>query len=156
MRERFIPQACHCRSPCRGQVKNLCPLFAPAEVLVPTIDARIEEGGCVACLGIEPCTECQLKPVAAHAGETQVVYCRGAAQRLGDDVVDLHLHDDRLRRQAVFTASARPLDYLLAQRWRDVRHLGPARQRVVDTKAALLEHEESLRAVERYAISVLD
>ncbi len=62
---------------------------------------------------------------------TQVRHRLSAVVGPPRDSAMLHLHDDRLRRQAVFTASARPLDHLLAQRWRDVRHLGPARHRVV-------------------------
>jgi hypothetical protein len=146
----------HRDAPHGRQAEDARSLVAPADMLVPPVEPWVEEATLRACLRISAALEGQLEPVAAHAGQAQVAFLGRATRRLGDDVVDLHLHDDRLPGQAVLTAPLRPFAHRLAERWRDIGHLGPALQLLPDVVPALLQHEQRVRAQERHAIRLID
>jgi len=125
-------------------------------MIFPSLGARIVQEDGLACLRVNPGLERKLEPVAAHTGQAQIARVGRTSGYLRDNVVDLHLHDDRLRSQAVFAASTRPLGYLPAQRLRDVGHLRPALQLAPHIVPAPLQHKERLRAQERHVVRLID
>ncbi len=125
-------------------------------MIFPSLGAWIKQEDMLACLRVNPRLERKLEPIATHTGQAQIARVGRTPSRLRDNVVNLHLHDDRLCRQAVFAASTRPLGYLPAQRLRDVGHLRPALQLAPHIVPAPLQHKERLRAQERHAVRLID
>lgn len=125
-------------------------------MIFPPLGARIKQEDVLTCPRVNPRLERELEPVAAHTRQAQIARVGRTTSRLRDNVVDLHLHDDRLRGQAVFAASTRPLGYLPAQCLRDVGHLCPALQLAPHIVPTPLQHKERLRAQERHAVRLVD
>jgi len=98
----------------------------------------------------------QLKPVAPHAGQTQVVLRGWSASPRWHDMINLHLHHDRLGRLAVLAPAICTADYPLPQRGGDIGHLGPEPQLLSHIMSALLEDEHSPRTQQGQAIRVVN
>lgn len=100
--------------------------------------------------------ESQFEPIAAYARQAQITCVGRPASRFWNNVVNLHLHNDRLPSPAVLTAAMRSLDHRLAERRHDIGHLGTELQLVPNVMPALLQHEKGMGAQQHHAICLVD
>jgi len=98
----------------------------------------------------------QLKPVAPHTGQTQIVLDGRSASRRGHDMINLHPHYDRLSSLAILAAAIRAADHPLPQRGRDIGHLCPEPQLLAHVMTALLEDQHGPRTQQGQAIRVVN
>src|SRR5580693_6646190 len=70
------------------------PCRRPAEVLRPSLRPGVEEADNLARVGVDGDDPVALVRVAEPTSDPEVRFFRGPAQRLGDDVLDLHRRPD--------------------------------------------------------------
>jgi hypothetical protein len=94
-----------------------------AKMVVPDLQARIEEPHDFACLGIERSEVAAFRPVAFQTSEAKIIEHGLPAMFFGDDVVDLMgVEAVAVVDQTIFAASFGTVNDLLSQRIGDVGH----------------------------------
>src|SRR5437762_9722232 len=98
----------HGRTPSRGNADDPVAGFIPAEVLVPELMTRVEEAHGFARDGIDRRNAICLMIVAQRARKPEVFFLAQTAERLRDQVVQLHrTANDRFRAQTLTAAVSR-------------------------------------------------
>jgi hypothetical protein len=89
--------------------------FEPFKMLIPTLNAGIEEKSHGSTFGIERLLPVSLAAVAYWARQPQVLFVWGATSDFGDDMVDLQEGtNDTLRSQILPTTKTRRFGHTLA------------------------------------------
>lgn len=112
----------NCDPPHWRQSYKACLLIRPCEMCRPVLQTRIKQGSRFPCVRIDPGTMIGLRLVAVWAGEAKVVERRSAAVGRGDDVVNVHRHDELFLSLTVFALAPGSLDDLLPQALRNPGH----------------------------------
>ena len=108
----------------RGQADDLeRGIHGPLEVIVPCVEARMEQRRSLTGGGVHSIEMIQLATVANRAGEGQVFKPSGSAATERQDMIQFKAPDLKpAGQQAILAPFARPLNDRAAERFRDVAH----------------------------------